>query len=96
MIPTLRAPSPPPHTHTPSSDSWPTEVPKFPPVQTEYETRSDGERGGGGMFRTLLEKGLLPFGESVLLKTKTVIFGGRWRVFLFPRQGRLSGEESLL
>lgn len=29
-----------------SSDSWPTEVPKFPPVQTEYETQSDGERGG--------------------------------------------------
>lgn len=31
----------------PSFDSWPIEVPKLPPVQTEWETWCDWEREGG-------------------------------------------------
>lgn len=45
------------------------------------------------MFRSIPEKGLLlPFGESVLLKTKALIFGCRCCVFLFPVKGSSLGK----
>lgn len=91
MIPTLRSPKPPPPA---SSDSWPTEVPKFPPVQTRTrDTKRQGEGKEEGMFRTLPDprKGLLlHFGKSVLSK-KT-----KCRYLAVGAKGSSLGESRLL
>lgn len=74
----------------PSSDSWPTEVPKFPPVQTRTrDTKRQGEGKEEGMFRTLPDqkKGLLlHFGKSVLRKKQNA------DIWLWVRRAALRGN----